>query len=118
MVSAFYKSALELSRPGWMVASFVACAIGALISADEARSATVWMCLPFGILTVALIAATIALPRFRADLPLLVFHLSLLAVVVVFVLARLTYFNGTTAVDESEFFFRRPNHDRTGPLSF
>ncbi len=102
-VSVMRRSALErwlfeLAAPRWMVLFFVLTAAGALGVIYGFASATALMAVPFALLTVNLLAAIVVRPRFRADLPLLLFHLALLALVVLMVLARLIYFDATTAL--------------------
>lgn len=77
---------------------------GALATGQRLADATWLMALPFGLLTLNLVAAIWSRPRLRASLSLLVFHLALLALIVLWVVARLVYFEGgTTLVRGSEF---------------
>lgn len=87
-----------LASPKLSAGFFVVMATAALWAKAPGRSATLAMLLPFTVLTLNLLAAIVTNRRFRADLPLLVFHLALLALIVALVLARLTYFEGQATV--------------------
>lgn len=84
----------RLASPRLTVLFFLATAIGALLVARAGANATLMMALPFALLVLNTLAALITKARFRSDLPLLVFHLALLLLVVLFVAARLVYFQG------------------------
>ena len=58
----------------------------------------------FLLLAINLLAAIIFLPALRRQTPLLVFHLCLLAVVLLVAIGRLVYFNGQAEVLEGESF--------------
>jgi cytochrome c biogenesis protein len=105
----FLMPATEATRaaPGWAhrIASpklsavfFVVAAAAALWASTPGRSATLAMLVPFSLLALNLLAAIVTNRRFRTDLPLLVFHLALLALVVTFAIARLTYYEGQATV--------------------
>ena len=85
---------IALASPKLSASFFVVMAAAALWARVPERSATVAMLLPFSLLTLNLLAAIVTNRRFRGDLPLLVFHLSLVALVITLVAARLTYFEG------------------------
>jgi cytochrome c biogenesis protein len=74
------------------------------------------MIVPFGLLTLNLGAAIVVHARFRADTWLLVFHLALLCLVVLFVVARLTYFEGQGVVTRGTWFDGRMERVAAGPL--
>lgn len=65
---------------------------------------TALMLAPFGLLAANIGAAVIAVPRFRADLPLLLFHLCLVALVALLGLARLVYFEGAATLSAGTSF--------------
>lgn len=90
--------ALAVASPKLSVAFFILAAGGALWASTPGRSATLAMLVPFSLLAINLLAAIATNRRFRTDLPLLVFHLALLAMIVTFVIARLTYFEGQATV--------------------
>lgn len=106
-----------LASPRLTVAFFFLMAAGGLWVAQGGGNATWTVLLPLTLLVVNLAAAIATKPRFRADLPLLLFHLALLALVVLFGLARLVYFDGAvmltagTAFDSSTL-----ARDLRGPL--
>lgn len=87
-----------IASPKLSAAFFVVAAAGAFWASAPGRSATLAMIVPFSLLAINLVAAIATNRRFRTDLPLLVFHLALLAMVVTFVAARLTYFEGQATV--------------------
>lgn len=89
---------LAIASPKLSAAFFLVAAAGAFWASTPGRSATLAMVAPFSLLAINLLAAIATNRRFRTDLPLLVFHLALLAMVVTFVTARLTYFEGQATV--------------------
>ena len=60
--------------------------------------ATLPLVLPLSLLSLNLLAAVLSNRTFRRQLPLLVFHLALLAIIVLVALGRLTYLRATTEV--------------------
>lgn len=60
--------------------------------------ATLPLVLPLAMLSINLLAATVINKAFRRQLPLLLFHLSLLAIIVLVAMGRLTYLRATTEV--------------------
>lgn len=105
-----------LAAPRWSVLFFVLTAAGALAVAHGLGSATALMVVPFTLLLINLLAAIISMPRFRADFALLLFHLALLALVALMVLARLIYFDGTTSLSRGTAFDGTLLTDSRGPL--
>lgn len=101
------------NAPAWIVALasrrltvvfFVLTAAGSLAVAQGNMPATVLMLAPFGLLAANIGAAVVATPRFRADLPLLLFHLCLVALVALLGLARLIYMEGTATLSAGTAF--------------
>lgn len=105
-----------LASPRLSVTFFVLMAAAAYWSRLPERSATIALAVPFALLTINLLAAILTNRRFRADLPLLVFHLALLALVVSLVAARLTYFEGQATVTSSTTFDGQLLGEESGPL--
>lgn len=105
-----------LASPKWMVAFFVLTAAGALAVAYDLADATAVMPLPLSLFAVNLVAAILARPALRTNAPLLLFHVALLALVVLFGLARLTYFDGATAISSGSRFESVLAKDERGPL--
>lgn len=93
-----------LASPRLMVTFFLLMAAAALGVAYGAIAPTPAALVPLGLLVVNLTASIASNARFRADLPLLVFHVSLLAIVALFAIARLTYFEGTAKVPAGAWF--------------
>ncbi len=60
--------------------------------------ASVALVLPLSLLSLNLVAAVLSNPAFRRQLPLLLFHLALLAVIVLAALGRLSYLRATSEV--------------------
>ncbi len=83
---------------------FLLTALSVLAVIQLGLAATPLMVAPFGLLLLNLGAAIVALPRFRRDLPLLTFHLALLLLMVLLIIARLTYQQATTTVIRGESF--------------
>lgn len=94
----------RLAAPHLSVLAFVLVAAGALWVAEGGASPTAAMVPPLVLLVANLVAALVTHPRFRVDLPLLVFHLALLAFVGLLVVARLTYLDGTAPVTRGATF--------------
>ncbi|NMG44984.1 hypothetical protein GPA22_14750 [Aromatoleum toluvorans] len=107
---------LALASPKLSAVFFVIMAAGALWAKAPGHSATLAMLVPFSLLTLNLLAAIVTNRRFRADLPLLVFHLALLALAVTLVVARLTYFEGQAAVTVGTSFDGNLIAEESGPL--
>lgn len=105
-----------LAAPRWTLLFFLLTAAGSLAVGQELWSATLLMTLPFSLLVLNLSAAIAVLPRFRRDLPLLVFHLALLALVALFIWTRLVYLDATTALTQGETFEGNLIRDDRGPL--
>ncbi|HZW12613.1 MAG TPA: cytochrome c biogenesis protein ResB [Noviherbaspirillum sp.] len=80
-------------------------------------SATPWLAGPLLLLAVNLIAAVATNATFRRQMPLLVFHLALIALVLLAAAGRLTYLNGTAAVTEGLEFDGLKSRD-AGPLHY
>lgn len=106
-----------LASPRLMVAFFALMALAALIAA-RGDVAPTWAVLPvFLLLGINLGAAIVSHPRFRSDLPLLVFHLALLVFVSQLAWARLTYFEGRVALTVGSQFDGEWSRQQGGPLS-
>jgi hypothetical protein len=76
------------------LAFFLLMAAAALASVYYPEHITALVTPPLALLLVNLVAAILSVPRFRADLPLLLLHLTLLALVALMAAARLCYFKG------------------------
>ncbi len=105
-----------LAAPRWTVIFFLATAIASLLVAQGGMPATPLMLLPFILLLVNLLAAILSNARFRADVPLLIFHLALLALIVLIVVARLTYLDATTNLTQGQGFEGALDSVEQGPL--
>jgi cytochrome c biogenesis protein len=105
-----------LAAPHWMVVFFVLTAAGSLLVAHDMADATTVMPLPFTVFTLNLVAAIIARPALRTNVPLLLFHVALLVLVLLFGIARLTYFDGATAITAGVAFENDLARDDRGPL--
>lgn len=105
-----------LAAPKLTVVFFVATALAALAVAHQLSSATALMTLPFGLLGANLAAAITVHGRFRADMPLLCFHLALLVLVLLFVVGRLSFFEGTFVLTRGISFDGRYEKQEAGPL--
>lgn len=105
-----------LASPRLMAAFFLLMAAAALGVAYGLLSPTPAALVPLGLLVVNLTASIASNARFRADLPLLVFHVSLLVFVALLAVARLTYFEGTAAVAVGERFAGELRTEERGAL--
>jgi hypothetical protein len=95
---------------------FLLTAGSALAVALEKMPATDLMLAPFILLVVNICAAIFASARFRADLPLLLFHLCLVALVALVALARLTYMEGIATLSSGTAFEGDLQSDKRGLL--
>ncbi|VAX15298.1 hypothetical protein MNBD_NITROSPINAE01-988 [hydrothermal vent metagenome] len=73
---------------------------GALWTAYDVIPSVWIVSVPLFLLTVNLVCASIVNPAFRASAPLFVFHLGLVAIVILAALSRLTYLKGQVEVTE------------------
>ncbi|HEY3326500.1 MAG TPA: hypothetical protein VGK14_04950 [Novimethylophilus sp.] len=105
-----------LASPRLTVSFFVLMAAGALLTVHGDADPTLAMLPPFALLALNLAAAIATNVRFRADLPLLFFHLALLALVALLAVARLTYFDGATILTSGTAFEGNLVRDQRGPL--
>lgn len=108
--------AKALASPRLTVSFFLLMAAGALWVAQGGANATLATLLPLSLLVLNLGAAIVSNPRFRADLPLLLFHLALLALVALLALARLVYFDGATILTSGTAFEGNLVKNTRGPL--
>lgn len=74
------------------------------------------MALPFGLLSINLLAALVVNPKFRRQPPLLIFHLALLCGLLLTAIGRLTYLDGRIELAEGEVFSGQPVDSRAGWL--
>lgn len=80
------------------------------------QSSSVLLAPPLGLLAVNLLAAIVVNPQFRRQPPLLVFHLSLLALVALAAAGRLSYLKGHVEVVEGGEFSGELSEYEAGPL--
>jgi hypothetical protein len=98
------------------LAFFLLMAAAALASVYYPEHVTALVTPPLALLLLNLVAAILSVPRFRADLPLLLLHLALLALVALIAAARLCYFKGAAKLSAgAEFKGEYMQVDR-GPL--
>lgn len=105
-----------LASPYLSAVFFLLMAGAALLIGPGQQPATPWLITPFLLLTLNLLAAILVQRRFRADLPLLVFHVALLAIVVLFIVARLTYLDAAATLTSGSEFDGRPLRAEMGPF--
>lgn len=74
--------------------------VGVLFSYRNEGTTTWSLALPLFLFSVNIFAAILTNPVFRRQMPLLVFHLALIAIVLLVALGRLTYLKGTVEVVE------------------
>lgn len=106
----------KLASPYLMVVFFGLTALGALAAARQLAPPTLLLVPPFLLLLVNLGASIASHPRFRADLPLLIFHLALLAMISLFALGRLTYLHGGVSLHTGGAFDGHLDDEQRGPL--
>lgn len=104
------------AAPRWTLLFFLLTALSALAAAHELMTATALMAAPFALLVANLAASLLTHARFRTDLPLLIFHLALLALVALLVLARLIYLDGRATLTSGTAFDGQLQMLQQGPL--
>ena len=77
-----------------------------------------WLALPFVLLAINLIAAMSSNKKFRRQLPLVVFHLALLALIILIAAGRLSYLKGWVEVTVGEPFSGKLTSYTAGPLHY
>ena len=92
------KLANVLGSPRLTLVIFVVLVLAEIWVNQDRERATSILALPLGLLSINLIAALLMQPVFREKLPLTMFHIALLAVVVLATLGRLTYLKGGSEV--------------------
>jgi cytochrome c biogenesis protein len=92
-------ASLRLTLPGML-----ALAAGVLISYRDVSASTAWLAIPLCFLAVNLFAAVLVNPRFRCQPALLVFHLCLLAVVLLATYSHLSSLQGRVEITEGQAF--------------
>jgi hypothetical protein len=107
---------VTLAAPRWTLLFFLLTALSALAVAYELMTATALMAAPFALLVANLAASLLTHARFRTDLPLLIFHLALLALVSLLVLARLIYLDGRATLTSGTAFDGQLQMLEQGPL--
>lgn len=114
-VPPFRRVLLTLAS-SWVAAlCFVLLAAGAL-GVSEADGDATWLMLgPLLLLALSLGAAIATKARLRSDVFLLVFHLALLVLVLLFGLARMTYFEATTSLTAGRHFANELENVVRGP---
>jgi len=105
-----------LASPRLTVAFFVLMAAAALGAAYFPDRITALVVTPLLLLLVNVGAALVTNARFRADLPLLLFHLALLAFLALLVAARLCYFDGGVKLSAGAVFNGDYVSIKQGPL--
>lgn len=88
---------------------------GVLYAYWSSLPATFILVLPLGLLALNLLAALASNPAFRRQTPLLVFHLSLLAIVLLVAAGRLTYLKGQLELAQGEEFSGTLSEFEAGP---
>ncbi len=104
------------SQPRLTILFFLLTALCAFIVQRWSIAATWMMLLPFSLLVISLVATIATNRRFRTDTPLLVLHLCLLALVILFLIGRLTYLEGRVTLTEDVAFSGSLDFENRGPL--
>ncbi|MES1981649.1 MAG: cytochrome c biogenesis protein ResB [Pseudomonadota bacterium] len=89
--------------------------IGAAISYRNEGTTTWAMALPLFLVALNILAAVLTNKKFHRNKPLLIFHLALIAVVVLVALGRLTYLRGHVELTEGEEFSSQLAEVEKGP---
>jgi cytochrome c biogenesis protein ResB len=106
----------RLASTNLTLAGLAMLAVGVAIYAASMAPSSALVIVPLGLL-LANLAAAIATNRvFRADLPLMLFHVALLAIVALAGIGRLTHFKGQVELAEGEVFEGEVADVEAGPL--
>lgn len=97
------------------LALIAALGVAVLLSYQELLDGTWALAVPLALLAANLLAAVAVRPRFRRQRALLVFHLALVAVVLLLAAGRLTYLRGTAEVVEGGAFDGQLSARDAGP---
>jgi cytochrome c biogenesis protein len=103
-----------LAAPQATIAAFLLVAAAA-IWVSQGGDPTRTLLLPLGVVALNLLAALIVSPRLRGDFLLLVFHLCLLALLLLVALTRLTHMEGQIALTRGALFDGRIDGLQQGP---
>ena len=109
------RLALALASLKFTPAGLVLLGIAAVAVYKLDHSAAPWLAAPLLLLAINLIAAVATNGTFRKQMPLLVFHLALIALVLLAAAGRLMYLKGTAEVTEGAVFTGLKSRD-AGPL--
>ena len=90
--------------------------VGVTAYGSQAQPASAWIVGPLALLALNLSAAIATNPAFRRNTPLLVFHLALLALVVLAGVGRLTYYKAQLELAQGEVFSGEVVASQEGPL--
>lgn len=114
--SGFRQLLLRLASLRLTLVILAALGVGVVVAyLSEAR--TVWaLVLPLTACAVNLLAAMVTNGVFRRQLPLLVFHLCLLALILLVAAGRLTYLKGQVELTEGTWFEGQLTASEAGPL--
>lgn len=109
-------SFLERLASHWLaLASLVGLALGVVISHYGNQPYTWTLVLPLGLMFINLMAAIVTKPALYRQPALLVFHIGLLAVILLASLSRLTYLTGAVMIPVGEAFSGKTLSDDRGP---
>jgi hypothetical protein len=101
----------------WLTAALIACVLAAVAWSFHFDSPATWsLAAPLGGLLVNLAAAVAANPVFRRQTALLVFHLALMAVVLLIAIGRLTYMKGNMELTTGAEYAGTLVRHEAGPL--
>lgn len=88
--------------------------VSVLVTYNGELSYVMFLLVPFCLLTINLVAAILTHKAFQTNLPLLLFHLTLLATVILVALSRLTYLDGRISLNEGEAFTGQLDSQKSG----
>lgn len=100
----FERFGKSLASPYLTLLFFLLMGAGSLLVTRTDVSPTAAVILPLLLLMINLGASILTYPRFRIDLSLLIFHLALVAFVILLLIARLTYFEGFVNLTSNALF--------------
>lgn len=109
----WYASLASLKLTLVIIVLFAGCVVAVYLT----ELSPSWiLAFPLFLFAVNLLAAILTNPKFRSQMPLLVFHLALLSLVLLLVVSRLTYLKGHVEITEGEMFNGQLTKVEYGPF--
>jgi hypothetical protein len=110
-----WRTLSALASLKFTLAIIIVFALGVVLAYTSKMQATWALVGPLTAFALNLAAAVVTNPVFRRQTPLLIFHLALIAIVLLVAIGRLTYLKGQLELAEGEVFDGRLTQEESGP---